>query len=413
MVRRVVVTGLGAITPLGQSKDQLWTALCNGKSGIDKITYFDTTDHEVLIAGEVNDFEPGKWFDKKLERRLDRFTQFALAASILAVEDSGIDFDKTDRNKAGTIIGTGIGGILEIEAQHKVLLQKGPSRVSPFMIPKLMANAAPGYIAIKFGIRAANFSVITACASGAHAIAEAVQVIQKGDADVMIAGGTEATISSLCVSAFNNMKALSRRNDSPRSASRPFDRDRDGFVISEGAGVIVLEELETAKKRNAHIYAEMLGFGMSDDAYHIAAPHPNGEGAYIAMKNALKESKLDPGQISYINAHATSTPMGDEVEVDTIKRVFDGNVKNLLVSSTKSMLGHSLGAAGGIETLVCALVVDKSIIPPTTNYETPDPNCNGIDFVPNEAREKKTQNVMSNSFGFGGHNVSLVLGKLR
>jgi 3-oxoacyl-[acyl-carrier-protein] synthase II len=229
----------------------------------------------------------------------------------------------------------------------------------------------------------------------------------------MIAGGTEATISSLCVSAFNNMKALSRRNDSPHSASRPFDRDRDGFVISEGAGIIVLEELETAKKRNAHIYAEMLGFGMSDDAYHIAAPHPNGEGAYIAMENALKKSKLNHEQISYINAHATSTPMGDEVEVDTIKRVFDGNVKNLLVSSTKSMLGHSLGAAGGIETLVCALVIDKNIIPPTTNYKTPDPNCNGIDFVPNEAREKKMQNVMSNSFGFGGHNVSLVLGKLR
>lgn len=412
MVRRVVVTGLGAITPLGQSKNQLWTSLCNGKSGIDKITAFDTTDHGVLIAGEVKDFEPGKWFDKKLERRLDRFTQFALAASILAVEDSGIDFDKTDRNRAGTIIGTGIGGILEIEAQHNILLQKGPSRVSPFMIPKLMANAAPGHIAIKFGIRAANFSVITACASGAHAIAEAAQVIQKGEADVMIAGGTEATISPLCVSAFNNMKALSR-NANPHSASRPFDRNRDGFVISEGAGIIILEELETAKKRKAHIYAELLGFAMSDDAYHIAAPHPNGEGAYIAMKNALKVSRLNPGQISYINAHATSTPMGDEVEVDTIKRVFAGDAKNLLVSSTKSMLGHSLGAAGGIETLVCALVIDESIIPPTINYETPDPNCNGIDFVPNEAREKKIQNVMSNSFGFGGHNVSLVLGGLR
>jgi 3-oxoacyl-[acyl-carrier-protein] synthase II len=280
------------------------------------------------------------------------------------------------------------------------------------MIPKLMANAAPGHIAIKFGIRAANFSVITACASGAHAIAEATQVIQKGEADVMIAGGTEATISPLCVSAFNNMKALSR-NDNPHSASRPFDRNRDGFVISEGAGIIILEELETAKKRKAHIYAELLGFAMSDDAYHIAAPHPNGEGAYIAMKNALKKSRLNPGQISYINAHATSTPMGDEVEVDTIKRVFAGDIKNLLVSSTKSMLGHSLGAAGGIETLVCALVIDESIIPPTTNYETPDPNCNGIDFVPNEAREKKIQNVMSNSFGFGGHNVSLVLGGLR
>lgn len=412
MGRRVVVTGLGAITPLGQNKDRLWTSLCDGKSGISKITAFDTTGHEVLIAGEIKDFDPAKWFDKKQERRLDRFTQFALAASILAVEDSGIDFDKIDRNKAGTIIGTGIGGILEIEAQHKVLLQKGPSRVSPFMIPKLMANAAPGHIAIKFGIHAANFSVITACASGAHAIVEAVRVIQQGEADVMIAGGTEATISPLCVSAFNNMKALSRRNDSPQSASKPFDRDRDGFVISEGAGIIILEELEAAKKRDAHIYAEILGFGMSDDAYHIAAPHPNGEGAYIAMKNAIKESRLNLEQISYINAHATSTPIGDEIEVETIKRVFDGNVKGLSISSTKSMLGHSLGAAGGIETLICALVVDKDIIPPTINYETPDPNCNGIDFVPNEAREKKIKNVMSNSFGFGGHNVSLVLGKL-
>ncbi|MFQ5712930.1 MAG: beta-ketoacyl-ACP synthase II [Candidatus Scalinduaceae bacterium] len=413
MGHRVVVTGLGVITPLGQSKDQLWTSLCNGKSGINKITSFDTTDHEVLIAGEVKDFEPSKWFDKKLERRLDRFTQFALASSILAVEDSGINFDKIDRNRVGTIIGTGIGGILEIEAQHRVLLQKGPSRVSPFMIPKLMANAAPAHIAIKFGIHAANFSVITACASGAHAIVEAVRVIQKGEADVMIAGGTESTISSLCVSAFTNMKALSTRNDNPHSASRPFDKDRDGFVISEGAGIIILEELETARKRNAHIYAEVLGFAMSDDAYHIAAPHPNGEGACVAMKNALKESKLNPEQISYINAHATSTPMGDEVEVDTIKRVFDGNVKNLSISSTKSMLGHSLGAAGGIETVICALVIDKNVMPPTINYETPDPNCNGVDFVPNEAKEKKIQNVMSNSFGFGGHNVSIVLGKLR
>ncbi|MEE9259957.1 MAG: beta-ketoacyl-ACP synthase II [Candidatus Scalindua sediminis] len=413
MGARVVVTGLGVITPLGQSKDQLWTSLCNGKSGVSRITAFDTTDHEVLIAGEVKDFEPGKWFDKKLERRLDRFAQFALAAAILAVEDSGINFDKIDRNKAGAIIGTGIGGILEIEAQHTVLLQKGPSRVSPFMIPKLMANAAPAHIAIKFGIHAANFSVITACASGAHAIVEAVRVIQKGEANVMIAGGTEATISSLCVSAFNNMKALSTRNDNPHSASRPFDKDRDGFVISEGAGIIILEELEMAKKRKAYIYAEVLGFAMSDDAYHIAAPHPNGEGAYVAMKNALKESKLNPEQISYINAHATSTPMGDEVEVDTIKRVFDGNIKNLSISSTKSMLGHSLGAAGGIETAICALIIDNNVMPPTINYETPDPNCNGVDFVPNEAKEKKIQNVMSNSFGFGGHNVSIVLGKFR
>lgn len=413
MEHRVVITGLGAITPLGQSKDQLWTSLCNGKSGIDKITDFDTSDYGVKIAGEVRDFEPGKWFDKKQERRLDRFTQFAIAASILAVEDSGLDFDKTDRNRAGTVIGTGIGGIHETETQHKVLLERGPSRVSPFTIPKLMTNAAPGYIAIKFGIRAANFSVITACASGAHAIVQAFRIVQEGKADVMIAGGTEAAITPLCVSAFHNMKALSTRNDNPHNASRPFDRDRDGFVMSEGSGMIILEELETAKKRNAHIYAELLGFAMSTDAYHIASPHPKGKGAHIAMKGALMDSKLNLEQITYINAHATSTLMGDEIEVDAIKKIFGNNIKNLSVSSTKSMLGHQLGASGGIEALICALVIDKNVMPPTINYETTDPNCSGVDFIPNKAREREIENVMSNSFGFGGHNVSIVLGKLR
>jgi len=413
MGHRVVITGLGATTPLGQDKNQLWTSLCDGKSGISDLTAFDTSGHEVYIAGEVKDFEPGKWFDKKEERRLDRFTQFAVASSIIAVEDSGINFDKIDRKRVGTIVGTGIGGIIEIEAQHKILLEKGPSRVSPFMIPRLMANAAPGQIAIKFGICAANFAVITACASGAHAIVEAFRIIQRGEADAMIAGGTEATITPLCVSAFRNMKALSTRNDDPHKASRPFDRDRDGFVISEGAGILILEELHSAKKRGAYIYAEMLGFAMSDDAYHIAAPHPNGEGAYIAMKNALEDSKLNPEQISYINAHATSTPMGDEIEVDTIKNIFGKYTKNLSISSTKSMLGHPLGAAGGIEALICALAIDRDVMPPTINYETPDPNCNGIDFVPNEARDRKIENTMSNSFGFGGHNVSIVFGKLR
>lgn len=413
MERRVAITGLGAITPLGQSKDQLWTSLCNGKSGIEKITDFDTSDYGVKIAGEIKDFEPGKWFDKKQERRLDRFTQFAIAASILAVEDSGLDFDKIDRNRAGTIIGAGIGGIHETEAQHKVLLEKGPSRVSPFTIPRLMTNAAPGHVAIKFGIRAANFSVITACASGSHAIVQAFRIVQEGMADVMIAGGTEAAITPLCVSAFHNMKALSTRNDNPHNASRPFDKDRDGFVMSEGSGMIILEELETAKKRNAHIYAELLGFAMSNDAYHIASPHPEGKGACIAMKEAIMGSKLNPEQITYINAHATSTLMGDEIEVDAIKQIFGNNIKNLSVSSTKSMLGHQLGASGGIEALICALVIDKNVMPPTINYETPDPNCNGIDFIPNKAREGEIENVMSNSFGFGGHNVSIVLGKLR
>ena len=413
MGRRVAVTGLGAITPVGHEKDQLWESLCNGKSGISNITSFDTTGQDVLIAGEASDFEPSKWFDKKEERRLDRFTQFAVASAALAIEDSGLDLDKVDKSKAGAIIGTGIGGIIEIEAQHKVLLERGPSRVSPFMITKLMANAAPGYIAIKFGLQAANFSVITACASGAHAIVEAFRVVQSGEADIMVAGGTEATITPLCVSAFNNMKALSTRNDDPLKASRPFDKDRDGFIISEGSGIIILEEMDSAKKRGANIYAEMLGFGMSDDAHHITAPHPEGAGAYIAMENALKSSRLNPEQISYINAHATSTPLGDMIEINSIKKVFGDHVKNLLVSSTKSMLGHQLGASGGVEALICSLIAYKGVIPPTINYETPDPDCNGIDFVPNEAKERSIENVMSNSFGFGGHNVSIVLGKVR
>jgi 3-oxoacyl-[acyl-carrier-protein] synthase II len=413
MGRRVAVTGLGAITPVGHEKDQLWESLCNGKSGISNITSFDTTGQDVLIAGEASDFEPSKWFDKKEERRLDRFTQFAVASAALAIEDSGLDLDKVDKSKAGAIIGTGIGGIIEIEAQHKVLLERGPSRVSPFMITKLMANAAPGYIAIKYGLQAANFSVITACASGAHAIVEAFRVVQSGEADIMVAGGTEATITPLCVSAFNNMKALSTRNDDPLKASRPFDKDRDGFIISEGSGIIILEEMDSAKKRGANIYAEMLGFGMSDDAHHITAPHPEGAGAYIAMENALKSSRLNPEQISYINAHATSTPLGDMIEINSIKKVFGDHVKNLLVSSTKSMLGHQLGASGGVEALICSLIAYKGVIPPTINYETPDPDCNGIDFVPNEAKERSIENVMSNSFGFGGHNVSIVLGKVR
>ncbi|MHC4267389.1 MAG: beta-ketoacyl-ACP synthase II [Planctomycetota bacterium] len=413
MGRRVVVTGLGAITPVGHEKDQLWASLCSGQSGVANITAFDTIGQEVLIAGEASDFDPGEWFNKKEERRLDRFTQFAVASSALAIEDSRINLDVMDRSKVGAIIGTGIGGIIEIESQHKVLLEKGPSRVSPFMITKLMANAASGYIAIKFGLQAANFSVITACASGAHAIVEAFRIVQRGEADVMVAGGTEATITPLCVSAFNNMKALSKRNGEPQQASRPFDKDRDGFVISEGSGIIILEEMENAKKRGAHIYAELRGFAMSDDAHHITAPHPEGAGACIAMRNALKDAQLNTEQISYINAHATSTPLGDMVEINAIKKVFGDHVKNLLVSSTKSMLGHQLGASGGVEALICSLIIDKKVIPPTINYETPDPDCNGIDFVPNEAREKDIENVMSNSFGFGGHNVSIILGRIK
>ena len=293
MGRRVAITGLGAITPVGNEKDRLWESLCNGKSGIANITAFDTTGQDVLIAGEAADFDPSKWFNKKEERRLDRFSQFAVASAALALEDSGIDLDKMDRTKVGAIIGTGIGGIIEIEAQHQVLLERGPSRVSPFMITKLMANAAPGYIAIKFGLQAANFSVITACASGAHAIVEAFRIVQRGEADVMFAGGTEATITPLCVSAFNNMKALSKRNEEPQKASRPFDRDRNGFVISEGSGMVILEEMESAKRRGATIYAEMLGFAMSDDAHHITAPHPEGNWCMYCHEKCIKRCQIE------------------------------------------------------------------------------------------------------------------------
>jgi len=321
MGRRVAVAGLGAVTPVGHEKDQLWESLCNGKSGISDITSFDTAGQDVLIAGEASDFDPGKWFDKKEERRLDRFTQFAVASATLAIDDSGLDLDKVDKRKAGSIIGTGIGGIIEIEAQHKVLLERGPSRVSPFMITKLMANAAPGYIAIKFGLQAANFSIITACASGAHAIVEAFRIVQRGEADIMVAGGTEATITPLCVSAFSNMKALSTRNDDPQKASRPFDKDRDGFIISEGSGIIILEEMKKAKKRGAHIYAEMLGFAMSDDAHHITAPHPEGDGACIAMRNALKEANFCSSCWASVNCVATCLQVSAQPSAFTKKSV--------------------------------------------------------------------------------------------
>ncbi|MBI4006939.1 MAG: beta-ketoacyl-ACP synthase II [Planctomycetes bacterium] len=409
--RRVVITGLGAITPLGQDKKSLWSSLVEGKSGIKKITLFDTSNCEVHIAGEVQDFDPTRWFDQKQVRRLDRFVQFAVAASTAAVEDAGLDFNKTDRNKIGVVIGSGIGGIHEIEEQHTILLQKGPSRVSPFMIPRLMVNAAPGQVAIKYEIYGPNFSVVSACASGAHAIGEAFRIVQMGEADVMIAGGSEATITPLCVSGFSSMKALSTRNSAPEKASRPFDKGRDGFVISEGAGIVVLEELNHAKQRNAEIYAELIGYGKSADASHIAAPDPEGRGACSSMRSALDDAQCTPEDVSYINAHATSTPLGDEVEIKAIKTVFNQHANKLVISSTKSMLGHQLGAAGSVELLICVLALQHNVVPPTINYETPDPECGGLDFVPNEARKIKLNTVMSNSFGFGGHNVSLIIGR--
>ncbi|MGR3320172.1 MAG: beta-ketoacyl-ACP synthase II [Candidatus Anammoxibacter sp.] len=410
--RRVVVTGLNALTSLEFEKDKFWNALCNGKSGIKKITGFDTTGLGVHIGGEIQGLDYDRWFDKKEVRRLDRFVLFAMISASLAIEDSGIDFDKTDRKKVGTVVGSGIGGIIELEKQCKILLERGPSRVSPFLVPKLMVNAAPAQIAIKYGLYGPNFAVVTACASGANAIGDAYRLIRHGDADVVIAGGSEAAVTPLAMSGFCNMKALSANTGDMAKVSRPFDKDRDGFVIAEGAGIVVLEELEHAKKRKANnIYAEVLGYGLSADAYHVASPEPSGRGAADAITNALRDAKINRDQVDYINAHATSTPLGDAIETRAIKKIFGDNAKNIPVGSTKSMLGHLLGAAGGVETAICALIIQNGVIPPTMNYDNPDPECEDLDFVPNVAREKDVKIAMSNSFGFGGHNVSLILGK--
>ncbi|HHT9133794.1 MAG TPA: beta-ketoacyl-ACP synthase II [Candidatus Avalokitesvara rifleensis] len=410
---RVVITGLGTVTPVGCDKKEFWLAVSQGKSGIKPIKGFDTTDFDVRFAGEVQDFDPSFWFDQKQIRRLDPFVQYAFAASKMAVDDSGIDFAKEDPTRVGVIIGSGMGGLQELEAQHTVLMQRGPSRISPFMITKLMINAASGYVAIHYGLRGPNLGVVSACATGAHAIGEAFRLLQRGDVDVVISGGSEAVITPLGVAAFSSMKALSTRNDDPQSASRPFDRDRDGFVLAEGAGVVILEELGHARKRGAHIYAEVLGYGLSADGSHMAAPDPNGRGAIHAIESALKDARCSPKDISYINAHATSTPLGDEIEAMSISKVFDDYATKVPVSSTKSMMGHLLGAAGAVELIVCVLAMQEGVIPPTINYENPDPKCCKLDFVPKKAREAKVDMAMSNSFGFGGHNVTLVVGRER
>jgi len=409
--RRVVITGVGAVTAFGDDKEVFWKSLCEGRSGVSYITSFDASNFEVQFASEVKNFAPEKWLSKKEARHLDRFAQLALAAATIAVEDAGLDFDRVDRYRAGVLVGSGIGGLWEIETQHLQLIYKGPNKVSPFMIPKLMVNAASGQISIKYGLRGPNSAVATACASGAHALGDAFRIIQHGQADIMISGGSESAITPMGVSGFAQMRALSRRNDDPPRASRPFDRDRDGFVMGEGAGIVVLEELEHARKRGANIYAEFLGYGMSGDGWHITAPDPEGEGGARAMENALRDAELAPEDVDYINAHGTSTPLNDAVETRSIKRVFGDYAKKVAVSSTKSMLGHLLGASGGVEMVVCALVVKHGIIPPTINYETPDPECD-LDYVPNTAREADVSVAMSNSFGFGGHNACLVIGKL-
>lgn len=410
--RRVVITGVGAVTPLGLEKHEIWSALCEGKSGIKPITCFDTSAFDVHFGGEVSDFEPVKWFDVKEARRLDRFSQFALVSSIQAVKDAGITFDGFDKTRIGVIIGSGMGGLIELESQHEILLRKGPSRVSPFLIPKLMVNAASAQVAIRFGLKGPNYALVTACTTGVNAIGEAVRMIQREDADIMLAGSSEAVVTPLALGGFNSMKALSTRNDAPQKASRPFDKNRDGFVLSEGAGVVVMEEFEIARKRGANIYAEVLGYGLDSDAYHIAAPEPNGEGAMRCMASAMKDARCNPEEIGYINAHATSTPLGDNIEMKAVKKVFGHHAPKIPISSTKSMLGHQLGASGSVEIIICALVIKNGVLPPTINYETRDPECDGLDFVPNVAREKKAEKCLSNSFGFGGHNASIVLGQI-
>lgn len=410
--RRVVITGVGAVTPLGQEKNQIWSALCEGKSGIKPLTLFDTSAFDVHFGGEISDFDPAKWFEIKEARRLDRFAQFAVVAAIHAIEDAGLQLEGFDRTRIGVVIGSGMGGLLELEAQHSILINKGPSRISPFMVPKLMVNAAPAQVAIRFGMKGPNYALVTACTTGVNAIGEAVRIIQRGDADIMVTGSSEAVITPLGLGGFSSMKALSTRNNAPQKASRPFDKDRDGFVISEGSGVVVVEDFEMARKRGAYIYAEILGYGLNADAYHIAAPEPDGDGAIRCMRSSLKDAQCNPEEIDYINAHATSTPIGDNIEMKAVKKVFGLHAPKIPISSTKSMLGHQLGASGSVEVIICALVIKNGTIPPTINYETPDPDCDGLDFVPNVARERKVKKSLSNSFGFGGHNASIILGQV-
>ncbi len=411
MTRRVVITGLGTVNPLTFDLAGFWSALCAGKSGVGPIERFDVSAYKVKFGGEIRGFQAENYIDRKTARHLDRFAQFALIAAGNAVKDSGLDMSREDPSRCGVIVGSGIGGLSEFEEQHSRLEKDGPSRLSPFMIPKMIGNSASGIISIEFNLRGPNTAVATACASAGHAISDAQRAIQSGLADVMVAGGAEAALTPMGLGGFIAARALSLRNDNPATASRPFDRDRDGFVLSEGAGIVVLEELERARKRNAPIYAELLGSGSSGDAYHITAPHPEGAGAAQAMRAALKDARVNPEDIQYINAHGTSTPLGDEAETKAIKEVFGPNARKLAISSTKSMLGHLLGASGGVELIATALMIKHRTVHPTINYQTPDPGCD-LDYVPNTARDPIIRRALSNSFGFGGHNSTLVIGMM-
>ena len=411
--RRVVVTGVGFISPLGLDTGSTWGGLIEGRSGAGPITIFDASAYPVRLACEVRGFDPLKWVEKKEVKKMDRFIQFAIAAADLALKDAGIKIG-TDvaAERVGTYIGSGIGGFSTIEAEHKTLLESGPRRISPFFIPASIVNLAAGWVSIRAGAKGPNSATCTACTSSAHAVGDSFRLIQRGDTDAMIAGGSEAAICGLSVAGFAAMRALSTRNEEPQRASRPFDKDRDGFVIGEGSGIVFLEEMESAKRRGARIYCEMVGYGMSGDAYHISAPCEDGDGAARVMMNTLKDAGVEPSKVNYINVHGTSTPHGDRVEVLAIKRVFGEHAKKVAISSTKSMTGHLLGAAGGFEAGVTALALREQMIPPTINHDTPDPECD-LDFVPNKARKADMEYALSNSFGFGGTNGALLFKRYR
>ena len=408
--RRVVVTGLGALTPVGNSTDEFWSAITQGRSGIGPITKFDSSGYPTRIAGEVREFDPLTYVDKKEARRLDPYLQYAIACAAMAVEDASLDVSKVDGTRFGVLIGSGIGGIQTLLETHKTLLDRGPDRVSPFFIPMMIVNMASGLVSMRFGAKGPNSAVVTACATGNHALGDALRIIQRNDADVMIAGGAEAIIVPLTIAGFCAMKAMSTRNEEPTRASRPFDAGRDGFVCGEGGGVLILEALEHAQRRDARIYAEIIGYGMTGDAHHMTAPDPTGDGAARAISAALTDARLDASAVGYINAHGTSTEYNDKFETLAIKRVFGDHAYRLAVSSTKSMTGHLLGAAGGVEAIATVLALHHGLLPPTINYEVPDPACD-LDYVPNQARKQDVEFALSNAFGFGGTNATLAFRK--
>lgn len=406
--RRAVITGLGAITPIGNSAPAFWEGLIQGKNGVGPITKFNAEGYPVRFCAEVKNFDPTQWIEPKEARRMDVFTHYGIAAAEEAIQDSGLDFSKEDPTRVGVIVSSGIGGMIIYDVEHRKLLEKGPGRISPFFIPMMISDITAGHISIRHGLKGPNYATISACASSAHAIGVALMHIERGDADIMVVGGTEAVITPMAFAGFASMKALSERNEDPLHASRPFDKERDGFVIGEGAGILILEELSHARKRGAKIYAELGGFGFTADAYHITAPDEKGQGAMNAMRFALEDAEEDISSVDYINAHGTSTPYNDKIESMAIKSLFKEYAKSLWVSSNKSMIGHLLGGAGGVECVATALTIYHGIVPPTINYEVPDPECD-LDYVPNTARERKVRVALSNSFGFGGHNVCLCL----